>query len=220
MLLIFDCDGVLIDSEWLACREEARLLTDFGFQTTPEEIADRYVGIRAADMLADIVRRHGRQIPPEYHAAAKARFDEVFANELEAIPGISEALEALAAVPRCVASSSAPSRLRSNLSNVGLLDRFEPHLFSGTMVERGKPAPDLFHLAARSMDCAPEACIVVEDSEAGVTGAVAAGMYVIGFVGGKHCGPDHAERLRAAGAHEILEDMVNLPTLTQISHSR
>ena len=114
---------------------------------------------------------------------------------------------------RCVASSSAPERLRHSLSLAGLLHRFEPHIFSATQVARGKPAPDLFLFAAASMQRRPAACVVIEDSVPGVQAAVAAGMRVIGFTGGGHCRPGHAERLRAAGAAAVADDMRRLPAL-------
>jgi HAD superfamily hydrolase (TIGR01509 family) len=121
----------------------------------------------------------------------------------------------LTALPqrRCVASSSAPERLRHSLSLTGLLRCFEPHVFSATEVARGKPAPDLFLFAAASMQVAPVGCVVIEDSVPGVQAAVAAGMRAIGFTGGGHCRPGHAERLRAAGAAAVTDAMAALPAL-------
>jgi beta-phosphoglucomutase-like phosphatase (HAD superfamily) len=114
---------------------------------------------------------------------------------------------------RCVASSSAPERLRHSLSLTGLLHRFEPNIFSATQVPRGKPAPDLFLFAAAAMQVIPACSVVIEDSVPGVLAAVAAGMRAIGFTGGGHCRPGHADRLRAAGAAAITDDMRRLPAL-------
>jgi len=124
---------------------------------------------------------------------------KAFEAELIAMPGIAAVLTAIRA-PVCVASSNTPKRLQYTLSRTGLLSWFAPCIFSATMVERGKPAPDLFLFAAGQMDVEPRSCLVVEDSVPGVTAAVAAGMRVIGFTGGSHCRPGHSERLRQARA--------------------
>ena len=128
------------------------------------------------------------------------------------MPGIHSVVRALTG-PRCVASGSAPERLRHSLGLTGLLPHFDPHIFSATQVARGKPAPDLFLFAAQRMQAATDACLVIEDSVAGVQAAVAAGMRVIGFTGGSHCRPDHADRLRAAGVSALCGDMRALGAL-------
>ena len=128
------------------------------------------------------------------------------------MPGIADVLTMIAA-PVCVASSSSPERLRCALECVGLYDHFAPHIFSATMVVRGKPAPDLFLFAAEQMQAAPSRCLVIEDSVAGIQAARAAGMAVLGFCGGGHCGPAHAERLARAGAEIVFRDMRRLPHL-------
>lgn len=211
-LLIFDCDGVLVDSEALACRADAACLTEFGLAISAEEIMDRYVGISLAGMLADLAARGGRALPPALADTLRRRTLAAFEAELTAIEGVADALGALAC-PVCVASSSEPERIRHSLSLIGLLDRFEPHIFSATQVAHGKPAPDLFLFAAASMGVAPEHCVVIEDSLPGVQAACAAGMRVLGFTGGSHCRPGHAERLCAAGAALAFEEMRRLPEL-------
>ena len=113
-------------------------------------------------------------------------------------------------MPYCVASSSTPDQISRKLDLTGLLPRFGDNLFSATMVARGKPAPDLFLFAAREMGAAPERCLVVEDSPAGIAAALAAGMTAIGFCGGSHCGPDHGVRLEACGAAAVIADMRGL----------
>jgi HAD superfamily hydrolase (TIGR01509 family) len=211
-LVIFDCDGVLVDSEVLACRTDAAVFTEIGFPETADSIMARYVGISAKAMFADVAARHGRALPDDISERLHARLATVFAAELSAIPGIADAVRALTA-PVCVASSSRPERIRHSLTLTGLVDLFAPHLFSATMVANGKPAPDLFLHAASRMGADPARCLVIEDSLAGVTAGVAAGMRVLGFTGGGHCGPGHAERLIAAGAATTFSRMADLPRL-------
>jgi HAD superfamily hydrolase (TIGR01509 family) len=211
-LIIFDCDGVLIDSEVLACRTDAACLAEIGIAMSAEEILDRYLGVSASDMFADIELHHGRVLPPGFPQAVRGRIAAVFETDLMPMEGIEAVLQVLPH-RRCVASSSAPARVRQSLSLTGLLAYFEPHIFSATQVAHSKPAPDLFLFAAAAMQAAPETCLVVEDSVAGVSAAVAAGMRVIGFTGGGHCRPGHAERLRNAGASAVCDDMRSLPAL-------
>ncbi len=131
------------------------------------------------------------------------------------MPHLLDALDALAAIaqPVCVASSGSPEKMRVSLNRVGLTQRFAPHIFSATQVARGKPAPDLFLFAAERMQAAAARCIVIEDSVPGLTGAIAAGMHVLGFHGGSHCRPGHADTLLAAGAVMAFDDMRQLPGL-------
>ena len=211
-LLIFDCDGVLVDSEMIGCRVEASFLTDIGIPISVNEIMERYVGISETAMFADLEARCGRQLPLGFGDKLRERIAAAFEAELGAMPGIETALTAIS-LPRCVASSSKPDSLRHSLNLVGLLRHFHPHIFSADQVMRGKPAPDLFLFAASQMDVRPEACTVIEDSQAGVMAAVAAGMRVFGFTGGSHCRPGHAARSREAGAVTVFDDMRNLPAL-------
>jgi HAD superfamily hydrolase (TIGR01509 family) len=211
-LIIFDCDGVLIDSEAIACRADSACLAEIGIVMPAEEVMDRYLGISAAAMCVDIERRLGRALPADFAETLRLRVAAAFEAELAPMPGVDAALRALP-YRRCVASSSAPERLRQSLSLTGLLRWFTPHVFSATQVARGKPAPDLFLFAAAAMQMAPAMCVVIEDSVPGVEAAVAAGMRVIGFTGGGHCRPGHAERLRVAGADAIADVMHRLPAL-------
>jgi len=208
-LLIFDCDGVLIDSEPIAIRADVACFAEHGFAVSAAQIRERYVGTSVTSMLADVEARHGRRLPDDFAETLRRRIAATFETELEAMPGIVDLLDALQ--PRsCVASSSAPERLRHALALVGLLARFDPHVFSATQVARGKPAPDLFLFAARQMDVAPHRCVVIEDSLAGVAAAKAAGMVAIGFCGGGHCGSGHAASLSAAGADITFDHMDDL----------
>ena len=211
-LIIFDCDGVLIDSEAIACRADSACLAEIGIALPADEIMERYLGISATAMCADIEQRFRRTLPADFAETLRLRVAAAFESGLIPIAGVEAVL---AALPQrhCVASSSAPERLRHSLSLAGLLRCFEPHVFSATEVARGKPAPDLFLFAAASMQVAPVGCVVIEDSVPGVQAAVAAGMRAIGFTGGSHCRPGHAERLRAAGAVAVTAAMGALPAL-------
>lgn len=211
-LIIFDCDGVLIDSEVVACRADAECLAQVGVTLSVEEIIHRYLGISAAEMCADIETRHRIRLPPDFGETMRQRVAAAFETELLPISGVAEVLPALP-MRRCVASSSSPERLRHSLALTGLLHWFEPHVFSATQVVRGKPAPDLFLFAAASMRASPEECVVIEDSVPGVQAAVSACMRPIGFIGGSHCRPGHADRLRAAGAAAVIDDMRGLPAV-------
>ena len=214
-LLIFDCDGVLIDSEPIACRAEAACLAELGILVSADELIDRYLGISMVTMLADLETRLDRSLPalpPDFADTLRQRVAAAFDAELRPMAGIEAVLQALPH-PRCVASSSAPERLRHSLSLTGLLDYFDPHVFSATQVARGKPAPDLFLFVAQRMGAAAARCIVIEDSLPGVQAAAAAGMRVIGFTGGSHCRPGHGERLRAAGASTVCDDLRRLADL-------
>jgi beta-phosphoglucomutase-like phosphatase (HAD superfamily) len=143
-LIIFDCDGVLIDSEVLTCRTDAACLGEIGITISAKEIVERYVGISTPTMLPDIASRFGTRLPEDFPATLQRRIAEAFEAELTAIPGIEQTLFAIPARV-CVASSSAPESLRHSLSIVGLLHHFEPNVFSAGQVARGKPAPDLFY---------------------------------------------------------------------------
>jgi len=214
-LLIFDCDGVLIDSEVIGCRAEAACMANVGFVISADELIDRYVGISMPTMLVDLQSRLSQALPAlpsDFADTVRRGVAAAFETELRPMPGIVDLLDAL---PHrsCVASGSAPERLQHTLSLTGLLPHFAPHIFSATQVARGKPAPDLFLFAAQRMSVAAADCIVIEDSIPGVQAAVAGGMRVIGFAGGSHCRRGHAERLRAAGAAAVCDDLRHLPAL-------
>jgi HAD superfamily hydrolase (TIGR01509 family) len=207
-LVVFDCDGVLVDSEILACGVEARALTALGHPITGEEVARRYAGMSDADMRREVEREIGRALPPDHGARCAAELEEAFRRELKPVDGMAAVVDAVAAagLKRCVASSSAPERLKFALTVTRLWEKFVPNVFSARMVARGKPAPDLFLFAAEKMGVEPAACLVIEDSVPGIRAARAAGMTAIGFAGGGHCGPDHAARLREAGVDEVCAD--------------
>ncbi|WGF87765.1 HAD family hydrolase [Marinivivus vitaminiproducens] len=209
-LVIFDCDGVLIDSEAIACRVEAALLTEIGFPIDQEGVVRRFAGRSGRDVAAEIEAEIGGALPAGHEDRIKRALDEAFAAELRPMPGIHGLLDRLDRKV-CVASSSTPDKLRFTLGLTGLWERLAPDVFSSSMVVRGKPAPDLFLFAAERMGVRPGACVVVEDSVFGVQAAVGGRMAAVGFVGGSHVLPDHAEKLAAAGARRVIADLAELP---------
>ena len=209
-LLIFDCDGVLVDSEIIVCTAVSEELTRLGYPITPEQVVRRFAGRPEREILAEIAGDWGRPVPPEYFSAMKARVAYAFENDLQAVAGTHAVLEALR-LPRVVASSSAPAKLEQGLRFVGLDRFFAPNILSVHRVAHGKPAPDVFIYAAGWMRTPVAGCLVLEDSEPGVRAARAAGMRVWGFTGGSHCGPGHGESLLAAGAERVLGHMDQLP---------
>jgi HAD superfamily hydrolase (TIGR01509 family) len=205
-LIIFDCDGVLIDSEWLALQALTEMLAENGVSLTLQEAFIRYAGKSAVSESGDLEKRYGVRLPPDFEHKKKVRRLQLFEERLERIPSISKLLYALQ-IKKCIASGSSPDRLRHSLSLVGLWDVFAPNIFSSAHVKNGKPAPDLFLLAAERMNTDPSECLVIEDSVAGVQAAKAAQMHIYGFTGGKHCDENHGERLLNEGAHRVFNHM-------------
>lgn len=214
MLLIFDLDGVLVDSERLAFSTLCASLAEAGVTLDAGLAMERFLGWREADICATVETEAGRPLPPDFSTRRMAHLLESIRRELRPVPGVAELLGA-SAVARCVASSSPMDRIRASLEATGLSALFAPEaVFSGSSVPHGKPAPDLFLHAARAMGHTPAGCVVVEDSVAGVQAGVAAHMRVLGFAGAGHVEPAaHAEALRAAGAHTVLHAMAELPPL-------
>jgi HAD superfamily hydrolase (TIGR01509 family) len=208
-LVIFDCDGVLVDSERLAVRVESRLITELGWSLTEAEVLDRFVGRTDAYMRGEIEATLGHAVP-DWDEQYRTRLHASFHAELTAVDGIAEAVDALHAVPvaTCVASSGTHDKMAVTLGLTGLFSRFDGRIFSTTEVEHGKPAPDLFLHAARQMGVAPEHCVVVEDSRSGVAAARAAGMASFGYAGGL----TPAEWLEGDGT-TVFDDMARLPAL-------
>jgi len=207
-LVIFDCDGVLIDSELLSVQVDLQCLAEFGIELSADEIIERYTG--TSGMVADLEARYGRTLEG-FDERHRQLVRPLFEARLQAVPDVAAVVDSLTCKV-CVASSSSPERLRHALSLVGLFDRFHPYVFSATEVARGKPAPDLFLHAADRMGVRPRRCIVIEDSVPGVAAAVAADMPAIGFTGGAHCRPGHAARLSDAGAALVIDQMAQLPS--------
>jgi HAD superfamily hydrolase (TIGR01509 family) len=211
-LIIFDCDGVLVDSEVISCRAHAETLTRHGFPITAEQVLHRFLGVSDREARLAIETEMGRELPNDFEVQMKQAALRLYADHLHLIPHVAETVAAIV-LPKCVASSGTPEKIRHGLTCAGLYDRLAPNIFSAVQVKRGKPAPDLFLFAAERMGTAPERCVVIEDSVPGVTGARAAGMTVLGFHGGSHCTPGHAAMLRKAGAAATFDDMRQLPGL-------
>jgi len=206
-LVIFDCDGVLVDSEPTSNRILAEALTEAGLPYTQAESMSDFMGRAWDDSLADIEQKLGQPAPGGFTEGFRERRDAAFREGLEPIAGVREAIERIEA-DRCVASSGLPEKIRLTLGLCGLLDLFEDFIFSASEVSHGKPAPDLFLHAAHTLGHEPNACAVVEDTTVGIEAASAAMMHALGYV-------DNVERsaLEAAGASRTFESMRELPGL-------
>jgi HAD superfamily hydrolase (TIGR01509 family) len=211
-LIIFDCDGVLVDSEVISCRAHADILTRHGYPITADQVLARFLGVSDREARLIVESEIGRKLPDDFEQQVKAATLQFHAGDLRPISDVGETIAAIG-LPKCVASSGTPEKIRHGLTCAGLYDRFAPNIFSASQVKRGKPAPDLFLFAAERMKAAPERCIVIEDSIPGVTGARAAGMTVFGFHGGSHCRPGHGDTLSGAGAAVTFDNMRQLPGL-------
>jgi HAD superfamily hydrolase (TIGR01509 family) len=207
-LIIFDCDGVLVDSEVLSCRCLCEALAGCGIEVGLEETLDLFLG-RSLDAVLDHYQALGRSIPRQFPAELRAKVQEAFRAALCPIEGVGPVLEGLQ-TPHCVASSSTLDRVSLSLSLTGLARHFGDRLYTAQMVDRGKPAPDLFLYAARRMQADPARTLVIEDSVSGVRAAKAAGMTVWGFVGGSHYrARDGRASLRDAGADRVFARMAD-----------
>lgn len=207
-LIVFDMDGVLVDSEPIANRVLHKHLSALGVPWTLEEQTRDTLGLSTPTMRALILERYGITLPDEMLVRQRAELDTAYHVELKAIRDVEAAIKAVDK-PRCVASSSSPHRIELSLRLTGLKPYFDPHLFSAAMVERGKPHPDLFLHAARTMGHDPKRAAVIEDSVPGVTAGVAAGMKVFAYAAADY---SDAEALARAGG-EVFTDMRDLPRL-------
>ncbi len=212
-LVIFDCDGVLVDSEPISMRLLLETLGEAGLTLDADEAHARFLGRSLASTREILARDFGVVLSDEALAAMRHRLYAAFRAELQPIPYIAETLDRLPCV-FCVASSSQPERIELSLSATGLWPRFAGRAFSATMVRHGKPAPDLFLYAAETLGYAPSACLVVEDSPAGITAAQAAGMRVVAFTGGSHATTDrHRDAIAALAPDALIDDMRALVSL-------
>jgi HAD superfamily hydrolase (TIGR01509 family) len=212
-LVIFDCDGVLVDSEPLSVSVLIDAMRDVGVEMSEEDVYSRFLGKSLATLVDTLETEFDVFIDQVFLDRIRNDLYDRFRHELKPIDRIAETLDALA-VPRCVASSSQLERIRLSLGVTGLLERLEPHIFSASMVKRGKPAPDLFLYAAEQMGVAPKDCIVIEDSPAGIMAARAAGMTVFAFTGGSHAhSPSYRaelERLSPEVVFDAMPDLIHL----------
>jgi HAD superfamily hydrolase (TIGR01509 family) len=206
-LVIFDLDGVLVDSELLSCSCLQAMLAESGIALSLQEIYARFLGRGFQAVLDHCRRTQTKPIPGDFRGRFEAAVRSAFAAELQPMPGIRELLGSLR-VPYCVASSSGAARIALSLQLAGLATSFEGRVFGAELVVHGKPAPDVFLYAAQAMGAAPERCLVIEDSDPGIAAACAAGMVAWGFTGGSHlAAEDVADRLRASGAAEVFAKM-------------
>jgi|TARA_Y100000310_G_scaffold99776_1_gene97653 HAD superfamily hydrolase (TIGR01509 family) len=211
-LIIFDCDGVLVDSEMLSCRIEEDLFHDIGLSISTGEIRARFVGLNYETMAQQIESDYGVRLPDDFEARCLDRFSQAIETDLNAVSGIPELLATMPC-PICLASSSPLTRIAKSLAVTGLTDHFAGRIFSAQMVSRGKPAPDLFLLAAQECAAEPDNCLVVEDSTHGIRAAVAAGMSSVGFTAGSHCSATQSDALAAAGADLLAADSRQLASI-------
>ncbi|MEZ2128157.1 MULTISPECIES: HAD family hydrolase [unclassified Sinorhizobium] len=212
MLVIFDCDGVLIDSEVVYCAVDAEALTRLGHPTTAADIAKRFAGMAHRHAWATISEEIGFQPPDDWFEQLRLESVRRFETGLAIVPGADLALSEVAALGHqvCTASSTSLPSLTANLEKAGLLHLLQPHVYSVSQVRRPKPAPDVFLYAASQMGFDPDECIVIEDSFAGITAARRAGMRAIGFTGGGHAYDGLAERLCDAGAADLSNSMADV----------
>jgi HAD superfamily hydrolase (TIGR01509 family) len=209
-LVIFDCDGVLVDSEILAAEVISETLGAIGQPMAVEDVIATLIGSDAISTRRKLEALHGAPLQTEFEAMVAERLEVAFRARLKPIAGVIELLQSLEQ-PYCVASNSGHDRLSFTFASTGLAPLVEGRVFSADDVARGKPAPDLFLHAARAMgDVPPERCLVIEDSVTGVTAARAAGMRVIGFLGGAHIRPGHDQRLQTIGVDSLLSEYTGL----------
>jgi len=214
--IIFDFDGVLLESEFEGNRQLAELLTDLGHRTTTEQAIEHFVGLSGPQFIAAIEERIGGPLPPEFHDRRKEQSVRALREGVRAVAGAVDFVLSLPPdLPKAVASSSSTRWLTGHLAHLGLTDAFGRHVYSGREhVERGKPAPDLYLHAARELGIAIERAVILEDSKIGAIGALASGATVIGFAGGSHCFDGHAGMLRGLGVEHIAHDFDEARRLT------
>ena len=203
--IIFDFDGVLLESEFEGNRELAELLTELGHEHSVEDTLRHYVGLAGKDFITAIERRIGAELPREFHEHMRQRSAEALRDGIAAVAGAIEFVQSLPPeLPKAVASSSSTTWIRGHLEHLGLTSTFGDHISSGREhVERGKPAPDLYLYAAAGLGIPIASAVIIEDSPVGVTGAVASGGRVIGLAAGSHCLDGHDQMLRDLGVREI-----------------
>ncbi|WP_088242106.1 HAD family hydrolase [Calothrix rhizosoleniae] len=208
-LIIFDCDGVLVDSERITNAVFAEMLNDLGLSLTLEDMFEQFVGNSMQQCLKMIETMLGEKPPSDFVSNYRQRTKLALQQQLKPVRGIRQTLDRLS-LPYCVASSSDREKMETTLGITGILPYFQGKLFSVTEVERGKPFPDVYLYAAEKMNAQPSRCLVIEDTPIGVRGGVSAGMIVGGYAELMN-----AEKLQQAGAHFVFEDMSQIPNLIQ-----
>lgn len=216
MIFLFDCDGVLVDTENVAASVDAGILAAVGYQIAAEDLIHRYAGMTFEAMIAVIAKETGRTFPKDIFEKQRTELDRRLAKETKAVAGVVDVLKKLSG-PRAVCSNSSRDRLRITLGAAGLTDAFAPHIYSAVDVgdKQPKPAPNVYLHAAQQLGAAPKDCIVIEDSVFGVAAAKAAGARVLGFTGGAHSWPGHADLLTEAGAETVINNFRDLPAVAE-----
>ena len=214
-LIIFDCDGVLVDSEPISAKASALALAEFGVHVDADQTQKSFTGLTFAAAVVKVRSDYGVELPHAYASRHAQLLEQVFRQELMPMAGVVQMLKSLR-VPFCVGSNSSQARLAMTFEITGLSHFFKGRVFSGEDVKEGKPAPDLFLHAAARCGVAPQNCLVIEDSPVGVVAAVKAGMPAIGFVGGGHASPALRERLLQAGAVSIFDDLMLIENHIQV----
>src|SRR5438067_1738022 len=220
--IIFDFDGVLLESEFEGNQRLAELLTRIGHPTSVAEAVEHYTGLSGQDFVDAVETRIGRQLPSEFHEGARAFRDRSLREGIAEVAGAVDFVRSLPPqLPKAVASSSSTKWVRAHLAHLGLAGCFEPHIYSGREhVIRGKPAPDLYLHAARELGVDVGRTVMIEDSKVGASGALVSGATVIGLAAGRHCFDGHADMLRAAGVTQLahsFDDVARLIGLNQAS---
>jgi HAD superfamily hydrolase (TIGR01509 family) len=213
--IIFDFDGVLIESEYVSNVQIAAALSDLGHPTTVDQSLDNFVGLGGRDFLDAVAGWIGGPVPDAFHDARRIEDERVMREGLDAVAGAIAFVRALPTVmPRAIASSSTTLWISRHLDHLDLRDAFGDHIYSGREhVARGKPAPDIYLYAAAALGVDIARTLIIEDSPVGVTGAVASGAQVVGLAVGRHCGDGHGDKLRATGAQHIAHDFAEVAAL-------
>jgi HAD superfamily hydrolase (TIGR01509 family) len=214
-LIIYDCDGTLIDTETIYAEINLKAYHLLGLtHWTMDSYVDAMVGIPVAAGRKVLEADYGGPLPADFEAGIEREVHRRFTEELQSLPGVRYAV-CLIEGPRCVAYSTSLVPLKRNLATAGLIDLFDPHVFSASQVSRGKPHPDVFLFSAESMGARPDNCLVIEDSVPGVLAARAAGMPVIGFTGVAHDRARISARLKEAGAMAVIDHMAEWPAMVK-----
>jgi HAD superfamily hydrolase (TIGR01509 family) len=215
-LVIFDCDGVLLDSEIVAAAGELEVYSEYGVNIEPQEFCERFAGMDSYAVKAGIEQELGRQLPDKVITETRAAVNEKVINEARLIKGADTVLDMLDQA-RCICSNAPPERLKKALGRVGLYDRFRPYVFSAQETDPPvfKPKPDIILRAIKEFELKADQAIVVEDSVHGITAAKRAGTRVIGFTGASHTYSTHADELIDAGAETVISRLSQLPAVIE-----
>ena len=216
--IIFDFDGVLVESEYLSSMQIARVLTSLGHPTTVDDALRQFTGLGGDNFIEAVADWIGQPVPDAFYSERKREDMRVLAEGIDAVAGAVAFVESLpATMPRAIASSSSSAWIQRHLDHIGLRDTFGEHLYSGREhVKHGKPSPDIYHFAAAALGVAISETLIIEDSVVGVTGALASGARVIGLAAGRHCTGDHIARLRGAGAKTVATSFDEIASLIYV----